>query len=250
MAEYTGPLLDAPAAPTTPTAKPKQKPYVPLQQVMPNAPPAASQAATVQPLNAQLPEFVPSPPPAGLTPKARNEFIANEANRVAAKKIEKQAQASALPPTDFSAKAKKLKDFEGYLTDYKTELEKDLMVFPKEIPIIPSQGMAIPLPVGSDTARMNSKYTALLMGLKDAYELGALTGPDMSIVESQLTNPATIAGALTSRDAMKEQVKVMEGLLNRAKQNLESSYGRKMDFGAATPSNPSNDPLGLRTRKP
>lgn len=239
MAEYTGPLVDAPAAPTAPAAKPKQKSYVPLQQVMPNAP-----------LPTETPELVPSQPPAGLTPKARNEFIANEANRVAAKRIEKQAQASALPPTDFSAKAKKLKDFEGYLTDYKTELEKDLMVFPKEIPIIPSQGMAIPLPVGSDTARMNSKYTALLMGLKDAYELGALTGPDMSIVESQLTNPATIAGALTSRDAMKEQVKVMEGLLNRAKQNLESSYGRKMDFGAATPSSPSNDPLGLRTRKP
>jgi hypothetical protein len=239
MAEYTGPLVDAPAAPTAPAAKPKQKSYVPLQQVN-SAAPSTNEA----------PELVPSQPPAGLTPKARNEFIANEANRIAAKKIEKQAQASALPPTDFSAKAKKLKDFEGYLTDYKTELEKDLMVFPKEIPIIPSQGMAIPLPVGSDTARMNSKYTALLMGLKDAYELGALTGPDMSIVESQLTNPATIAGALTSRDAMKEQVKVMEGLLNRAKQNLESSYGRKMDFGAATPSSPSNDPLGLRTRKP
>jgi hypothetical protein len=239
MAEYTGPLVDAPAAPTAPAAKPKQKSYVPLQQVN-SAAPSTNEA----------PELVPSQPPAGLTPKARNEFIANEANRIAAKKIEKQAQASALPPTDFSAKAKKLKDFEGYLTDYKTELEKDLMVFPKEIPIIPSQGMAIPLPVGSDTARMNSKYTALLMGLKDAYELGALTGPDMSIVESQLTNPATIAGALTSRDAMKEQVKVMEGLLNRAKQNLESSYGRKMDYGAATPSSPSNDPLGLRTRKP
>lgn len=239
MAEYTGPLVDAPVAPTAPAAKPKQKSYVPLQQVMPNAP-----------LTNESSELVPSQPPAGLTPKARNEFIANEANRIAAKRIEKQAQANALPPTDFSAKAKKLKDFEGYLTDYKTELEKDLMVFPKEIPIIPSQGMAIPLPVGSDTARMNSKYTALLMGLKDAYELGALTGPDMSIVESQLTNPATIAGALTSRDAMKEQVKVMEGLLNRAKQNLESSYGRKMDFGAATPSSPSNDPLGLRTRKP
>jgi len=247
MAEYTGPLLDAPAAPTTPAAKPKQKPYVPLQQVMPNAPLAASQAATVQPSNAQFPELVPTPPPAGLTPKARNEFIANEANRIAAKKIER-AQSGALPPTDFSAKAKKLKDFEGYLIDYKTELDKDLMVFPKEIPIIPSQGMAIPLPVGSDTARMNSKYTALLMGLKDAYELGALTGPDMGIVESQITNPATIAGALTSREAMKEQVKVMEGLLSRSKQNLESSYGRKMDFGATTPGSPSNDPLGLRKK--
>jgi hypothetical protein len=230
----------------TPEAAPAQKPkgkqgYTPLQQVVPNQQVLAT---------AEAPELVPSPPPAGLTPKARNEFIANEANRIAAEKI-KRSQTGAPPPTDFSAKAKKLKDFEGYLTDYKTELDKDLMVFPKEIPLVPSQGMAIPLPVGSDTARMNSKYTALLMGLKDAYELGALTGPDMSIVESQLTNPATIAGAMTSRDAMKEQVKVMEGLLSRSKQNLESSYGRKMDLGAPQGvSNPANDPLGLRTRKP
>ena len=245
MAEYTGPLLDAPVAPTAFAAKPKINPAL-VNALMPPAANLVQTASSTAPSRAS-PELVPSLPPAGLTPKARNEFIANEANRIAAEKI-KRSQTDALPPTDFSAKVKKLKDFEGYLTDYKTELEKDLMVFPKEIPLIPSQGMAIPLPVGSDTARMNSKYTALLMGLKDAYELGALTGPDMSIVESQITNPATIAGAMTSRDAMKEQVKVMEGLLSRSKQNLESSYGRKMDVGATAPSSPSNDPLGLRKK--
>ena len=245
MAEYTGPLLDAPVAPTAPAAKPKINPAL-VNALMPPVAAPVQTASSTAPSRAS-PELVPSLPPAGLTPKARNEFIANEANRIAAEKI-KRSQTDALPPTDFSAKVKKLKDFEGYLTDYKTELEKDLMVFPKEIPLIPSQGMAIPLPVGSDTARMNSKYTALLMGLKDAYELGALTGPDMSIVESQITNPATIAGAMTSRDAMKEQVKVMEGLLSRSKQNLESSYGRKMDVGATAPSSPSNDPLGLRKK--
>jgi hypothetical protein len=234
----------------TPEAAPAQKPkakqgYTPLQQVMPMAPIAS--------LQAEAPELVPSQPPAGLTPKARNEFISNEANRIAAEKI-KRSQTGALPPTDFSAKSKKLKDFEGFLTEYKTELNKDLMVFPKEIPILPSQGLAIPLPVGSDTARINSKYTALLMGLKDAYELGALTGPDMGIVEAQITNPASIAGVMTSRDAMKEQVKVLEGILQRGKENLESSYGRKMDFGApsggAAGINLANDPLGLRPRKP
>jgi hypothetical protein len=245
MAEYTGPLLDAPVAPTASAAKPKINPAL-VNALMPPAAAPVQTASFTAPSRAST-ELVPSLPPAGLTPKARNEFIANEANRIAAEKI-KRSQTDALPPTDFSAKVKKLKDFEGYLTDYKTELEKDLMVFPKEIPLIPSQGMAIPLPVGSDTARMNSKYTALLMGLKDAYELGALTGPDMSIVESQITNPATIAGAMTSRDAMKEQVKVMEGLLSRSKQNLESSYGRKMDVGATAPSSPSNDPLGLRKK--
>jgi hypothetical protein len=186
--------------------------------------------------------------------RATAKKIAEEKRAAAQKLEEEQRNATTKPPAEFMAKAKKLKDFEGFLTDYKQELYKDLMVFPKEIPLIPSQGMAIPLPVGSDTARMNSKYTALLMGLKDAYELGALTGPDMSIVEAQITNPATIAGALTSRDAMKEQVKVMEGLLNRSKQNLESSYGKKMDFGmppdGAGAVNPANDPLGLRPRRP
>ena len=238
-------------------AKPVYKPLAQVDQPAPAEKPAA------QPID---PEFVPSKPPPGLTPKGLNDFKLAEANRIAAAKIQKakderdaaqklkdeERNAIAKPPAEFMAKAKKLKDFEGYLTDYKNELNKDLMVFPKEIPLIPSQGMAIPLPVGSDTARMNSKYTALLMGLKDAYELGALTGPDMSIVEAQITNPATIAGAMTSRDAMKEQVKVMEGLLNRSKQNLESSYGKKMDFGTppsgAGPA--ENDPLGLRPRRP
>jgi hypothetical protein len=239
--------------------KPDYKPLTPVAQPAPVVPPAA------QAVDA---EFVPSKPPPGLSPRALNDFKLSEANRIAAAKIKKaeeeraatrkleedQRNATTKPPAEFMAKAKKLKDFEGFLTDYKQELYKDLMVFPKEIPLIPSQGMAIPLPVGSDTARMNSKYTALLMGLKDAYELGALTGPDMSIVEAQITNPATIAGALTSRDAMKEQVKVMEGLLNRSKQNLESSYGKKMDFGmppdGAGAVNPANDPLGLRPRRP
>ena len=207
-----------------PAQKPKGKQgYTPLQQVTP------TQGMPSQSI---------------LSPKSQEALELEKAKKLSDLSI-------APPGASFMDKSKKLKDFEGYLTDYKTELNKDLMVFPKEVPILPSQGLAIPLPVGSDTARMNSKYTALLMGLKDAYELGALTGPDMSIVKSQITNPATIAGAMTSRDAMQEQVKVLEGMLQRGKQNLESSYGKKIDFGASQGgANPANDPLGLRPRKP
>jgi hypothetical protein len=50
---------------------------------------------------------------------------------------------------------------------------------------------------------------------------------------------------------MKEQVKVLEGILKRGRENLESSYGRKIDFGAPSGgANLANDPLGLRPRKP
>ena len=217
MGEYVGPLIDAPIGVT-----PKRA-YTPLQQVMPT-------------------QGMPSQ--SNLSPKSREALALEQAKRAA-------DQATAPPSAEFMKRAASLKDFEGYLTEYKNELDKDLMVFPKEIPILPSQGIGISLPVGSDTARMNAKYTALLMGVKSAYELGALTGPDMGIVEAQVTNPASISGALTSRNGMQEQVKVLEGILQRGKQNLESSYGKKIDFGApSSGANPANDPLGLRPRKP
>ena len=167
-----------------------------------------------------------------------------------AREIEKAAREAAAPKVGdlsaFSAKEQKLKDFEGYLTDYKNELAKDLTVFPTKIPLLTSQGWEIPLPVGADTARMQSKYNALLMGVKDAYQLGALTGPDMSIVEAQITNPASISGMLYNKDEFNEQVKVLEGLLSRAKTNLETSYGRKMAPQPAAAQLP--DPLLLRKK--
>jgi len=83
------------------------------------------------------------------------------------------------------------------------------------------------LPKGEDTARMQAKYTGLLMGLKDLYTLGALTGPDMSIIESQITNPASWAGKFTSDAGIRQQTKVIEDMLNRSAANVENSYGRK-----------------------
>ena len=66
------------------------------------------------------------------------------------------------------------------------------------------------------------------MGVKDLYELGALTGPDMGIIEQQLTNPASFAGMFTSRDAMREQIKVLEDMAGRAEENLSVTYKRKI----------------------
>ena len=64
------------------------------------------------------------------------------------------------------------------------------------------------------------------MGVKDLYTLGALTGPDMSIIESQLTNPASWSGKFTTKKGFEEQVKVIEDMLKRTSTNLENTYGR------------------------
>ena len=127
------------------------------------------------------------------------------------------------PSAEFMKASKQLNDLEGALLDYKGEIKSDKWVLPKNIPV-PFSDTGIPLPTGADTARVAGKYNSLLMGVKNLYELGALTGPDMSIIERQLTNPASWAGLLTSKNAMNEQIKILEDMLTRAKQNLSTSY--------------------------
>jgi hypothetical protein len=209
-----------------------------MQSVVAGAAPAAASAAAAPAIPPMPPAPKQQPGEPNASFRARmldwNKSVEQmKLNRVT--EAEKAAREAAAPkvspdPAAFSAKEQKLKDFEGYLKDYKDELAKNLTVFPTKIPLIPSQGIEIPLPVGSDTARMQAKYNALLMGVKDAYQLGALTGPDMGIVEAQITNPASISGMMHSKEAFGEQVKVLDGILERAKNNLETSYGRKMSY--------------------
>lgn len=135
------------------------------------------------------------------------------------------------PQEAFMKASKQLNDLQGALTDYKKELEKDITVYPTNIPV-PFTDSGIPLPTGADTARMSGKYNSLLMGVKNLYELGALAGPDMAIIERQFTNPASFTGAITSRKAMDEQVKVLEDMLTRAKENLSTSYRQTVPAAA------------------
>jgi hypothetical protein len=251
MAEYSIEEIMGTAA-DQPAPKKVVVQAVPMSLPAASAPapnPNAALAAAMQTRNANAaaaPVAAPMPRQAGESQKMYDQRMAKsrEAADLAARDL-------ATPKTGdlsaFSAKEQKLKDFEGYLTDYKNELAKNLTVFPTKIPLIPSQGIEIPLPVGPDTARMQAKYNSLLMGVKDAYQLGALTGPDMSIVEAQITNPASMSGMLYSKDAFNEQVKVLEGLLSRAKTNLETSYGRKMAPQPAAPAQGA-DPLLLRKK--
>lgn len=137
------------------------------------------------------------------------------------------------PQEAFMKGAKQLNDLRGALADYKTELASGKWVVPKNIPL-PFSETGIPLPVGEDTATVAGKYNSLLMGVKNLYELGALTGPDMAIIERQLTNPASWSGLLTSKNAMNAQVKVLEDMLGRAEENLSTSYRQTVPAAATT----------------
>ena len=150
-------------------------------------------------------------------------------------------------PAAFSEAAKKLNNLKGNISAYKTEINSNKTVFPSEVPL--PFGARIPLPTGEDTARLRGKYQSLLMGVKDLYELGALTGPDMGIISEQLTNPASFAGMFTSRAAMKEQIKVLEDMAGRAEENLSSTYKRKIPVASTLgiPAEPGARPADIQS---
>jgi hypothetical protein len=151
-------------------------------------------------------------------------------------------------PVKFNDTDLQLAGLAGSLKDFKDEVNKNLFTGAKF------------LPSGADTAAMTSKYTALLMGVKDLYTLGALTGPDMSIIESQITNPASWSGKFTTKQGFNEQTKVIEDMLKRSTTNLETTYGRvpkaskkaieTMSSGGsgnnAIPNATATNPLGLK----
>jgi hypothetical protein len=148
-------------------------------------------------------------------------------------------------PVKFNDTDLQLAGLAGSLKDFKEEVAKNKTTGAKF------------LFSGQDTARMTAKYTALLMGVKDLYTLGALTGPDMSIIESQITNPASWSGKMTSKEGFREQTKVIEDMLKRSTTNLETTYGRVpkasrralegLPGGASSGISgaSANDPLGL-----
>ena len=146
--------------------------------------------------SAQIP--APKAPLAGATPTATKPLMGKV----------KEA------PVKFNDTDLQLSGLAGSLKEFKEEVSKDVFTGAKYIP------------TGEDTARMMGKYTALLMGVKNLYTLGALTGPDMSIIESQLTNPASWAGKMTTQAGFEAQIKVVEDMLKRSSVNLENSYGR------------------------
>jgi hypothetical protein len=117
-------------------------------------------------------------------------------------------------PAKFNDTDMQLSGLAGSLKEFKDEVKKNMFTGARFTP------------TGADTARMQAKYTALLMGVKDLYTLGALTGPDMSIIESQLTNPASWSGKFTTQKGFEEQIKVIEDMLKRTAGNLENTYNR------------------------
>lgn len=74
---------------------------------------------------------------------------------------------------------------------------------------------------GKAGGQMGSLANSVRMNLKNLYELGALAGPDMALLETQITNPDQLKNLLTSN-------KTAEASLEETQKTLERNFLNKM----------------------
>lgn len=89
---------------------------------------------------------------------------------------------------------------------------------------------------------VKAAFTDLQMRQKEAFGLGAITGPDMQILEGAYTDPTGVAGmlkgGLTGTKAFTAQIDQGRAALNRTKRNFEQQYRVELPDPAGTATAP------------
>ncbi len=78
------------------------------------------------------------------------------------------------------------------------------------------------MPTALTTAWSN---TALLAKGEALYNLGVLNGPDLTIIQRTLSDPATVRGFLTGQDTAEAQIRAIETLLEQRLRTARVQYG-------------------------
>ena len=91
-------------------------------------------------------------------------------------------------------------------------------------------------------AALSSAFGDLRMQLKGAYELGAITGPDMQVLEGVLTDPTgplgMAKGAIRGNKTFDAQITQTRAALERQKRNFEQQYHVELPAPAGTATAP------------
>lgn len=93
-------------------------------------------------------------------------------------------------------------------------------------------------------ARMGTKYNNMMLQAKEAYNLGVLNGPDFDILQSVITDPRSLKGAITSKGALDTQAveldRIMQGVAGVSSQARQP----QQSGGRAAPAPARSIPAG------
>ena len=118
---------------------------------------------------------------------------------------------SATEARQYRQQAQQMDTIEGALSDYRGRLEDvgtNIIYNPRN----------------PDIAALEAARTGLLMQVKELFNLGVLTGPDMDIIEGAIGDPTGRGAIGNSRDSLLAQLSVVEDYLNRTRSQIPAEF--------------------------
>lgn len=91
-------------------------------------------------------------------------------------------------------------------------------------------------------AAMGTKYNNMLLQAKEAYNLGVLSGPDLGILQSILTDPTSTQGLIVSKKAMASQAQELQRIMG----NIAAVASHKQQPQMGGPEIPQERQNGLQ----
>lgn len=81
-------------------------------------------------------------------------------------------------------------------------------------------------------ARMGVKYNNMMLQAKEAYNLGVLNGPDFQILTSVVTDPRSLTGIVTSKEALDQQASELSRIMAGIGQTAATVRTRGQPYSA------------------
>lgn len=133
------------------------------------------------------------------------------------------------PPAEYNKSATGLVELRNSLKNYRD--------------VIKNVGGTRAVPGSDNSVALKAAHTSVMMGLKNAMELGALAGPDVEVLSGMLLDPTSSGGLWRGPDGINAQLGQVDKYLDSRTNAVEQVYGRKVPNGGSTP--PKNLGTGM-----
>lgn len=114
------------------------------------------------------------------------------------------------PPAKFDESVNNIKNLRTSIDSYINELKN---TDPRYL-----------FPGSSKSAELATKFTDVQMRIKNLYELGAITGPDLTLLNQAITDPTSMAGRYKGKESLEKQANTINSILDQNTINLYETY--------------------------
>lgn len=101
-------------------------------------------------------------------------------------------------------------------------------------------------PGSSKSAELATKFTDVQMRIKNLYELGAITGPDLTLLNQAITDPTSMAGRYKGKESLEKQANTINNILDQNTINLYETYRQPVPKDLKRETKVTPEDLGLK----